>query len=427
MIVKIPKNFIPEYTYVLKVLLEENLNFGHFKIETHEAEEVYFITSSGKIVFENVFFKGDQKEFHSLKNLPNECIDFDFENITYKALYFKEKEIKNVGAEYSVGIDIFATTYFLLTQWESTLLEGDHLGRYKYETSTIKKFDLYLIPVVNQYIFLLKNLLQKIGVETKIKEYKPMFSCDIDSITKYKNLRNLLGGFYHRKDYFKIISEYKRSVKNKEQDPYFSFDYMFDRLEKKGIESTFYFMAGLEDSRYDTKDYSLNEPLLQKLIGQIKSKDFTIGLHPTINSWKSKSTIVAQKIELEKACSQSVNDVRQHYLRYNLNTWSIIEESDFTKDSSVQFTQGMGFACGMCTPYSLYNIRERETLKVVETPLILMKKKDYVSNVNATFEEMKSVLDIAKKYNGRFQILFHNSDLETPNEKLLFEKVIDYL
>ncbi len=424
----VPKDFIIELSYVVKVLLAENLNFTQYEIDSCNDVDIRFVNSSGQIKFANVFFIGDIDSLHTKDNLPSTCIDFLYNGNKYKALYAKNDEIGCDGNCFKIGPDIFATTYFLLTQWESTILEGDHLGRYKLETSSLSKFGIYTTPIVNQYIQLMQQLLQSLNIFTTIDEYKPHFTCDIDSITKYKSLRNLIGGIYHRRELFGIIKSYFQSKNNKKSDPYYSFDYLFGILEKCRIDSTFYFMSGFEDKKYDTMDYDLAEPLIQDIIETIKERKYSIGLHPTINAWKSNEIIANQKLLLEENTKISVSNIRQHYLRYDVNTtWNVMNRNAFLYDSSMQFTEGMGFAAGICTPFTLFDLNSRKETKVKEIPLIVMKKKDYVRDVSVTFDKMNGIINQAKKYNGRFMILFHNSDLETENERILFEKVMQVL
>lgn len=423
----VPADFIIELSYIINVLLKEQLNLHQFDIVPCSQSDVVFENNNGRIVFANVFFKGNAKNLHTKENLPSQCIDFSFNNATYKSLYHRENKIEKEDNSIYVGLDIFSSTYFLLTQWESGLMAGDHLGRYKLATSSIYKFGLYGTPIVNQYVQLLQSLLQEINIDTKLADYEPQFSCDIDSITKYKTFRNLLGSIYHTKQPIKAIKSFAKAWINKKKDPYYSFEYIFKMLEKYNFEATFYFMAGFEDKRYDTKDYDLNEPLIQEIVKGIKARNYKIGLHPTINSWQSYNTIKEQKEVLEKAVSYRIENIRQHYLRYDLGTWAIMEGNGFLYDSSMQFTEGIGFASGICTPFTLFDLKNRRPTKVKEIPLIAMKKKDYVVNVDKSYEKMFYVIDEAKKYNGRFMILFHNSDLETENERMLFEKILESL
>ena len=90
----------------------------------------------------------------------------------------------------------------------------------------------------------------------------------------------------------------------------------------------------------------------------------------------------------------------------------------------MQQVQTVLHRCLIKNTFSLFDIKNRKATKVKEIPLIAMKKKDYVLDVDKSYEKMFSIVKEAKKYNGRFMILFHNSDLETENERMLFEKMV---
>lgn len=419
--------FTPEIKYVLHVLLNENLNFADYEVILKEEADFVFTTDEGSITIANCFFSGNIHTLYNKEKLPQSVKKTNFEGHEIVSLYHRgDGSIAHSGANIILNCDIIGSSYFLLTQWESTIGGSDHLGRYDYHSSSIKRFDLYKTPVVNQYILFLQHLLGKIGIKTERHKYKPIFSSDIDCITKYSSLRNLLGGLRHRKE-LSVIREYFQSRNNKEEDPYYSFPYLFGQLGKKGIDSVFYFMTEDTDS-LDTKDYDLKEDAIQKIVEHMKESNYKMGLHPGINSWRNINAIKSQRDKLQTAFSTEIKHARQHYLRYDTTqTWSHYQEVGLSTDSSVQFTEGQGFAAGMCTPYSLYDITNRQRLNVKEVPLIYMKKKNYVKDVEAEFEKAKSIIDIAKKYNGEFMILFHNADLETENERKLFENVLGIL
>jgi hypothetical protein len=426
--ISIPLKFKSEIAYVFHVLLIQNLNFkDEITYTESENDTIKLISERGSIELNNEFFGAKRNGEYAQKNLPTELVDLKNDYHPISCLYGINTLTEKDNHIY-VGGDIIGSTFFLLTQWESTLLEGDKLGRYKFEGSTLQRLNIYERPLVNEYIAFLKAWLEKIGYKPTLNAYKPVFTCDVDSITKYSSFRNLLGGFRHRGISTEILKEYKTSRKDKSKDVYYSFDYLFRQLDKKGIDSIFYFMTDKEDKEIDTVDYDLNELLIQEVFTQIKERNHKIGLHPNINSWRNQASIRAQKEKLEVASKTTIRDIRMHYLRYNVNhTWAIQNELSFTSDSSMQFSEGIGFAAGMCTPYNLYDLKKRAMTHVKEWPLIVMKKKDYVRNVEESLNGIMPIMTTCKKYQGNYTLLFHNSDLETENEKTLFEKVLEVI
>ncbi|MBP6396552.1 MAG: hypothetical protein KBF57_05470 [Saprospiraceae bacterium] len=431
--ITIPGYFDREVAYVMHVLLKQNLGISNYIIERKPVTNYIFAGPNGSLEINNSFFTGEKANLYVASNLPQKRVDFSWPGLQERfTSLFGNDEIKLEGHKYYCGPDLIASTFFLLTQWESHTKENDALGRYSYGSSIIQRWELYHRPVINEYVFLLENVFRSIGISANRGPYEATFSCDIDSVQKFKSVRNLGGALYHSGLNFskwkKEILAYKNSKSNAIQDPYFSFDYMLGALQQHNLRSVFYFMTGKTNTRYDHADYWMEEPGMQTLVKELKQRTINIGLHPSFETAYTPGTMASEKSVLEKAIGEEVTIVRQHYLRYKADdTWKMYDDLGFKIDSSVQFTEGLGFASGCCTPYSLFSISERRMTEVVEWPLILMKKKDYVKDVEKTFSAYTDIIDIAKKHQGRFQVLFHNSDVETESERALFEATLNYL
>lgn len=431
--ITIPGYYDREVAYVLYVCLTQHLGIEKYILERKEHTDFIFEGPNGKLTIANTFFSDITTfPFHP-KNIPSQFFEVNIPGHpdTICAL-FGNDQVAHEQNEMYLGADIIAGTFLLLTQWDVAISARDDLGRVKLSESAIGKLGLYHRPLVNEYIACLAYLLNGIGVQIRTREYHPVFSCDVDSVQKYKNIRNLAGAIYHSdwkwSEWQKIRNRYFKARKNIKEDPYFSFDYLLSKLKETGLDATFYFMTGTTHSTYDHRDYELSNAEMVQVVKKIQSDGYHIGLHPSFESSTSMDTLINEKEKLDQATGMEITSVRQHYLRYQPGkTWTMQEEAGFFIDSSVQYTEGMGFATGICTPYRLYDLESRRMLQLTEEPLILMKKKDYVRDVESQFFANKKILDQAKKHKGRFQILFHNSDVETENEKILFDETLKYL
>lgn len=428
-----PGYFDKEAAYVLHVVLTQNLGYHDYELECMENTDYIFTGPNGSFTIANAFFRKAGGAILEKSQLPAEAIEIKLPewNANIVTLYGNSNVVSNQSGIF-IGGDIIASAFLLLTQWDAMFSERDELGRVSLGTSIVGKFNLYHRPVVNEYIHLIKNLMHTIGISCETKNYQPVFTCDVDVMRKYNSIRNLAGALYHSglniSVWKKNTELYFDSSKDVKKDPYFSFDLILNKVKEKNLPSVFYFMAGISNPKYDHADYDvLKEPAIS-LIRDLANKGCDIGLHPSFESCISSDLLLREKSKLEEATGNDINYIRQHYLRYQPSlSWSIYESLAFSFDSSVQFTEGLGFACGMCTPYFLFDVHERRMTNVEEWPLILMKKKDYVKNVETAFSSFRMIIDEAKKYNGRFQFLFHNSDVETDNEKQLFQMTLDYL
>ncbi len=98
-------------------------------------------------------------------------------------------------------------------------------------------------------------------------------------------------------------------------------------------------------------------------------------------------------------------------------------------DSTLSYADKEGFRCGTCYEYSVFDILNREKLKLKERPLIIMEGT-LVNYQNFTPEEMeeriKNLADKVKQYNGQFVFLWHNSSFGGSWKKFeyIYEKVI---
>ena len=431
--ITIPGYYDREVAYVLHVCLTQHLGIEKYILERRENTDFIFEGPEGNLSIANTFFSDISTfPFHP-KNIPSQFIEVKVPGFTDSVcVLFGNDQVVQDNNDIFLGGDMISSIFLLLTQWDASVSVKDNLGRVKLNESAVGKLGLYHRPLVNEYIACLRYLLNRIGIQTKTREYQPVFSCDVDSVQKYKNIRNLAGAIYNSdwkwSEWQKIRNRYFKARKNIKEDPYFSFDYLLTQLKCTGLEATFYFMTGTSHRTYDHKDYELNDMVMSTVVREIQSKGYHIGLHPSFESWTSMETLIHEKSKLDNATGKETTKVRQHYLRYQPGkTWTMQEEAGFLIDSSVQYTEGMGFAAGICTPYQLYDLQGRRMLHLTEEPLILMKKKDYVRDVESQFLANKKILDQAKKHNGRFQILFHNSDVETENERTLFEETLKYL
>ena len=431
--ITIPGYYDREIAYVLHVWLVQHLGITQYELQRKANTHFVFEGPTGKFVIQNSFFKDGDKALFDVAKIPNRCIEFRCPAYPHTlCTLFGDNQVEIVDGQLYIGADMVASSFLLLTQWDAALGERDQMGRIRLHQSVIGKFGLYQRGVVNEYIAFIRYLLNTIGISSEQKSYQAVFSCDVDTVQKYARIRNLAGAIYHSdfrlQMWNKLIKDYVSARSDIRKDPYFSFEYIIAQLQKNNTPAIFYFMTGKTNAKYDHIDYDVESTTMKHVFKLLQECGYEIGLHPSFESWKSEEILNIEKVILERAIGREITSVRQHYLRYEPGkTWAMQEKLGFETDSSVQFTEGLGFAAGICTPYKLYDLPGRRMMHIEEQPLILMKKKDYVKNVDQQYTNYTALLAEARKHNGRFQVLFHNSDVETDNEKKLFEATRSFL
>ncbi len=197
---------------------------------------------------------------------------------------------------------------------------------------------------------------------------------------------------------------------NKKKDPYDSFDYIMDISDSFNIKSHFFFMAG-GTSKYDNR-YKIEEPLLKEIIDNIKNRGHYIGIHPSYNAYNNPTQFRLEKRKLERVNGEKVYFGREHYLRFEVpTTWQIWEDNNFEWCSNLAYPKMAGFRTGSCYTYTPFNILSRKKLKLKERPLIMMEVT-FIEGAKSIEKFNKMVdyyLNIIKKYNGEFVLLWHNA------------------
>ncbi len=448
--IKIPNNNTNERKYILNIIFNEFLELDYEVVTGDTDDWIIELENTNKLIMEDHFFSKHPKdlEYLKLENIPstinyqsktkNPYIPEEDIPIIYgtSILEIKNKKQKNI----TCGIDIFASSFFMLTRWEEYVNKNrDKHDRFPAYESLAFKQKFLDRPIVNEYVEMLKNMLLELGLDQKpkTKNYQLYLTHDVDHIYKWntpsKFLRHLVGDIVLRKsikEFFLSIYNYTQMKLGRIKDPYDTFDYLMDISEKVGVKSYFFFMAeGL--TNYDN-NYKSNSSETLYLVSKIKQRGHYIGIHPSFNAYNNKEQLTKEKQELEKNFGISITFGREHFLRFEVpTTWQIWEDNNMEWDSTVGYADKEGFRCGVCYEYNVFNIHSRQKLELKEKPLIAMEASfTYQENITPKLMEEKIIdlMDKVKKYNGEFVFLWHNSSLNTKewrNYRNIYQRVLE--
>ena len=422
-------NNIKEREYILNIIFEQFLGVK-YKLEFRNIElDAYIIEleNGNRLIIEDHFFNKYRKDFEYLKekNIPLE-VEFGKNNFLVEndipIIYGNNKLITDSNSNIICGIDIFASSFFMLTRWEEYVnKKRDIYNRFSAYESLAYRFNFLDRPIVNEYVEMLWNMLKYLGFQQKRKDrkFKLLLTHDVDHILLYRSYKDLIrrvgGDIIRRKSMIlalQTIYEYILVKFNKKSDPYDTFDWLMDMSEKIGLKSYFFFMASGQTS-YDN-NYSINSSYVKYLINKIENRGHHIGIHPTYNAYNNFKQFKREKIELENILQRTVTYGREHYLRFEVPiTWQIWEDNNMKWDSTVTYADKEGFRCGVCYPFNPFNILSRKKLKLEEKPLSIMEDTFFSYYTNISDKELLGkILKIKskiKKYKGEFVFLWHNS------------------
>jgi hypothetical protein len=438
--INIPNNFLPERKYIIGIIFGEFLGLKYdinVKSETKDYEII--LENKKNLIIKDSFFSnfGDGLNYLNKKNIPEKIRFLKNQFILEKDIpvIYGNDEFKIQENKIVCGIDIFASSFFMLTRWEEYANKIRDLHNRFPGTATLAGKNNFLNrPIVNEYVEMLWNILKYLGCNQKRKEreYELVLTHDIDNIFKWKNFglfaRNIAGDIIKRKN-VSLALENVRQYFGK--NPYDTFDFLMDLSEKRGIKSHFFFMSG-GTSKFDN-NYSINQPFVKKIREKIKSRGHLIGFHPSYNAYNDQKQWEEEYSNLSIEVSQKVKTGRQHFLRFEVPiTWQIWEDNNMNWDSTLSYADKEGFRCGACYEYSVFNILTRKKLKLKEMPLEVMEVTmvGYQNLVPGIMEKrIIKLINNVKKYNGKFVLLWHNSNFNNElweKYKIVYEEILRY-
>jgi hypothetical protein len=323
------------------------------------------------------------------------------------------------------NIDIIATTLFMLTRWEETVVSTrDQHGRFPATASVAYQQGFLDRPIVDEYALILQAWIQVLcpGWTPATRSFTVKLSHDIDHVRQFTNLsqagRTMVGDLVKRHSpgqAAQALYSTLAGIFTPERDPYLQGIYDLASLsEQHGLESAFYFMAtdpGPNDIGYDPA----SEPV-HNCIEKLLQRGHEIGFHPGYSTLDDPQRFMVEKSRMDALLSHRRYGGRQHYLRFRTpDTWRQWEAAALAYDSTLSYADHEGFRCGTCYPYHPFDLEQDRQLDLVEIPLIVMDGtlKNYRGLTPAEGEERIMILaQRCHRVKGVFSLLWHNTSLQ---------------
>jgi len=455
-----PCSYAPERFYVLKIIFNEFLGIDYMyeEVPTVKYVEIRVIDDPSKvIVWPDLFFQIEPVKWLTPKSLPIEPLRIwhvkeDLPEVVLAKpnipIIFgvnSEGWLKQVENKIELGIDIAGSVFFILTRYEELVVaERDEHERFPAKASLAYRAGFLDRPIVDEYIEILWACMKRLwpGLRRKERRYRIWLSHDVDVPLCAAGkpwimvLRNAGGDLVKRKNISLFVRRVQSRLLNEPRvDPCNTFDFIMDMSERYGLKSTFFFKAGSSNPLYDN-DYSLGDPWIQTLMQRAYERGHEIGIHPSYESYKDEKTLrlecerlrrVAESLGISQECWGS----RQHYLRWeNPTTWQICDESGLDYDSTLGFADHVGFRCGTCHEFPVFNLRTRRPLRLRERPLIAMDGTLLAPQYMALRPEqalawIERLSSICRRFGGTFSLLWHNSSLIESWQRNLYLEALE--
>lgn len=434
----IPNNNIEERKYIIDVLLRDFLQIP-ITYEVKVIDSYILASEYGELHINDDFWKNYKvnSSYLNIENLPHTPIWLYVDDIKKNIPFlYGNNDLKFQDNYIYCGADIFASAFFMLSRWEEILLPKDQFGRCDENEMFVVKHGLEKRPLVNEYVELLQFLLEKIGVDipAQKRKFTPFITHDVDGLFRYANPENfakcLMGDIFHRhslKTFGRTLKDYSLFKRGKIKDPYDTFDALMELSESINTISRFYFMPtynGEYDARYDIRDKQII-PIIENIL----NRGHEVGIHPGKTTFHNKKEFTTQVNRLREIVPQ-IKGGRQHYLFYDLTeTLRWWDEEGLKYDAGLGFCKRIGFRCGCCYSFPVWDCVNRKKLNIIEHPLIFMDSA-YIWNHND--QEIKNtfyeVLSQTRKYSGEFVFLWHSNIPRNMHHKdYLYDQLINML
>jgi len=328
------------------------------------------------------------------------------------------------GAEgFTLPFDLFSAIFFLLSRYEEYYAyTPDKHGRYPATESVLYKSGLLRRPLIDEWIFAFRKLLNEQGANIPSSAFTWLPSYDIDIAWSYLNkglIRNLAGlarDVLSAK--FGTATERLAVLSKSRKDPFDSFAVLEQLHTDANIHPMFFILAALKSSAFD-KNISPANPAMQSLIRQLAAFS-DIGMHPSYYTDSNKTAWQNEKNALERITGRKITSSRQHYIRMTLpGTYRHLLQNGITDDYSMGYGSHLGFRAGTGRAFKWYDLEREQAEDLTIHPFCFMDSTaHYEEQLNA--EEAFSVLgDMAlalRKAGSTLTTVFHNFSLGTDKE-----------
>lgn len=352
----------------------------------------------------------------------------------------------NAGAV-EFGFDLFASAFLMLSRYEEAVAtDRDAHGRFTAAQSLAARHGFLERPVVHEWAELLAGALDHLwpGVAPSRRPFAMRVSCDVDHVQRATGgrtvaaLRHSAGDLVRRGSAGGAVACLQREVEalSLRSSPYNDLLWLMGENERAGNRVAFYFLAGRTDARFDGV-YEIADAPIVALIRHMHERGHEIGLHNSYGTLGDANAIAGERRRLDRArASAGLPDgpvgVRAHFLRYDpLKSPAAFKSAGLDYDTTLGFADAVGFRCGACQPYPMFDLATRRTLSILERPLVAMEasllRPEYmgIADTATAINRLAALKDACRWAGGEFTLLWHNTSLATRHEREIYRALIN--
>jgi hypothetical protein len=376
------------------------------------------------------------------------------ENTSAISVYFCHYQISHLFVPESISYDIIERTIIFKTNIIGLLTAADSLVNEDYycendnkevhvgsDPIVINRF--YESPFIDKMIDNIRNILKRHFTSNNI-QYSVFRAISNPTICLTHDVDSIKGKSIPRFVYWMIKSSLKMkkkdllnswnnilSIINTDSDPHDTIIDYVDLEKKHGFNSTFFLMGLPFAYGFEGRRYAYNDNKIIRSIPIVLSAQSEIGFHPSRRAIDHPMTF---KNEFKRVQSLIINSsrkisARNHYLKFHFpETWRWFEIEGIYCDSSVGWSNRIGFRTGSSTPFNPFDHEKNRKLKVWELPLIIMDAA-VKGSAQQILEQCINISEECFKYDSPVTILWHTNRFtlhDYPNHSLAYKLLLEY-
>ena len=316
-----------------------------------------------------------------------------------------------------IPFDIFSASFYLITRYEEYLpYMPDEYGRYDYENSLAYKEIFIDIPLVNQWVAELGNLLTKKfpSFQLRVTNFRfiPTYDIDIAYSYLYHPLYRNVFGFYRDLllGKFEAVSERAGVYSGRKKDPFDVYDWL-DELHKEYQLDPIYFFLLAEKRKGKDKNIAPRTKAMRHLIKWHHEK-YKVAIHPSLQSGDDTEIIKKEISFLLKAGAGKVKHSRQHYIRMKFpDTYRSLINAGITDDYSMGYSDSNGFRASYALPFLWYDLTTETHTSLVIHPFCFMDATasfQQRESAEQAWEELSEYYEKVRSVGGELITIYHN-------------------
>jgi len=327
--------------------------------------------------------------------------------------------------------DLLASTVLTLGRFEETLPSPrDQHSRFPAASSIALRDGFLQRPVIDEYGLgfeqaLLHLLPQWLPRERRLRV---KVSHDVDEIGLPFTVRGAVGHAVRRGHPRWTVRDVLAQPLNIETAYQLLLRQIVGFSVQRGIKPAVYWKAsaaGPNDTGYD--------PGCRRILAMIddfRECGVEIGIHPGYGTFQAREKLSTEVSTLQTLLGDRQLGGRQDYLRWNPQMWIEWESLGLAYDSSVGFSDALGFRAGTCYPFRPWIFSESREADILEIPLLAM---DDTLEPHKNLEpgtallKVREIVERCRLVGGVFTLVWHNTRIIRPDVRCFYQTILDEL